>query len=40
LSGLPTLAAEADSVQMLQICQDVQIGEGDSQLIKAHMIKA
>jgi RNA polymerase sigma-70 factor, ECF subfamily len=28
------VAAEADSVQVLQICQDVTIGEGDSQLIK------
>jgi hypothetical protein len=28
------VAAESDSVQMLQICQDVTIGEGDSQLIK------
>jgi hypothetical protein len=35
LSGLPTVAAEADSVQMLQICQDVAIGEGDSQLINS-----
>jgi hypothetical protein len=29
------VAAEADSVQMLQICQDVAIGEGDSQLINS-----
>jgi len=28
------VAAIADSVQMLEICQDVTIGEGDSQLIK------
>jgi hypothetical protein len=31
LSGLPTVAAEADSIKVLQICLDVIIGEGDRQ---------
>jgi hypothetical protein len=34
MSGLLTVAAEAGSVRMFLICQDVTIGEGDSQLIK------
>jgi hypothetical protein len=35
LSGLPTMAAEDDSVQKLLICQDVTIGEGDRQFSKS-----
>jgi hypothetical protein len=37
-SGLPTMAAEADSIQMLQIWQDVTIDVGDSQLIKTSLL--
>jgi len=32
--GTSVVATEADSVKMLQICQDVTIGKGDRQLIK------